>query len=77
MLYYVEVGCRFTDEYGDINEPFYNNMESMYESALKFIAKNKEQQQYSERCHQIAKNAVEGWGFRDQLEGLFDDYMIS
>jgi hypothetical protein len=63
MLYYVEVGCRFTDEYGDIDEPFYNSMESMYESALKFIAKNKEQQQYSERCHQIAKNAIEGWGF--------------
>ena len=29
MLYYVEVGCGFTGEYGDIDEPFYNSMESM------------------------------------------------
>ena len=77
MLHYVEVGCRFTDEYGDIDEPFYNSMESMYESALKFIVKNEAQQQHCQRCRQIAKNATEGWGFRDQLEGLFENYMAS
>lgn len=77
MLHYVEVGCQFTDEYGDIDEPFYNSMESMYESALKLIIKTEAQQHYYSRCRQIAKNAVEGWGFRDQLEDLFENYMAS
>ncbi len=30
MLFYVEMGVRFTNTYGDIDEPFYNSMESMY-----------------------------------------------
>lgn len=77
MLHYVDVGCRFTDVYGDIDEPFYSSMENMYESALKFIVKNNLQRQYDERCHQIAKGATEGWGFRDQLEDLFEEYMAN
>lgn len=30
MLYYVEMGTDYTVAYGDINEPFYNSMGSVY-----------------------------------------------
>lgn len=34
MVFYVETGVRYTDCYGDIDEPFYLSMESMYERAM-------------------------------------------
>ena len=37
MLFYVEQGVKFTDAYGDIDEPFYCRMESMFASATKAI----------------------------------------
>lgn len=40
MLFYVEQGVRFTDAYGDIDEPFYISMETMYEKAVKEIVKH-------------------------------------
>ena len=33
-LFYVEQGVKFTNAYGDIDEPFYNSMEGMYEKAI-------------------------------------------
>lgn len=39
MLFYVEQGVEFTNEYGDINEQFYISMEDMYERALKLMEK--------------------------------------
>jgi hypothetical protein len=38
MLFYVEMGVRYTNQYGDINESFYTSMESMYENATKHIS---------------------------------------
>jgi hypothetical protein len=38
MLYYVEMGVQFTNAYGDIDEAFYNSMESMYESRKIYCA---------------------------------------
>lgn len=43
MLYYVEQGVNFTNQYGDINEPFYNSMESMFDQALKLIQETNSQ----------------------------------
>ena len=41
MIYYAEMGVKFTSEYGDIDEPFYNSMESMYEAAALFVTEHK------------------------------------
>ena len=37
MLFYVEQGVKFTNEYGDIEEAFYNSMESMFDKAVKLM----------------------------------------
>lgn len=39
MLHYVAQGVNFTDQYGDIDEPFYNSMEKMFKDALKLAKK--------------------------------------
>ncbi|MDI6786030.1 MAG: DUF6155 family protein [bacterium] len=75
MLHYVENGSQFTNEYGDMDEAFYNSMEGMYEDALKLIVKNKLAAEFEIRCREIVRNAIEGWGFKDQLEYLYDEYI--
>lgn len=76
MLHYVEQGVRFTAEYGDIDEPFYNSMESMYGEALRFIAKQGLIDGYRGRCEEIVENAIEGWGFQDGLQAMYEDELL-
>lgn len=72
MLFYVEMGVRFTNTYGDIDEPFYNSMESMYASALKQIAANGLYDAFRDRCYQVVEDTSEiGWGFHDELSNLY------
>jgi hypothetical protein len=75
MLYYVEIGVQFTDAYGDIDEPFYNSMESMYERAVKYIVQHGMQGQFEERCRKIVADTSEmGWGFHDGLSYIYEEY---
>ena len=75
MVYYVEMGINFTKEYGDIDEPFYNSMESMYEEAAKFVTKNKIANEYAGRFWKMVDDTVDmGWGFNEGLESIFEKY---
>lgn len=72
MLFYVEQGVKFTDAYGDIDEPFYNSMESMFESATKAIAKYGLQGVAKRRCRTIVQDTSQtGWGFHDALREIY------
>lgn len=76
MVFYVEIGVRFTNDYGDISESFYNSMESMYKQALKSIIQYGLQEQFRERCKQIVSDTRDiGWGFHDTLSDLYHDIL--
>lgn len=76
MVFYVEVGVRYTNEFGDVDEKFYLSMEKMYELALKFIVANKLVDIFQERCLEIVKDTAKvGWGFHDKLSELYGCYM--
>ena len=75
QLYYVECGIEFTNEYGDIDERFYNSMESVYRNVIATLI-NLEDEVLTSRFRNRLKAAVDdakntGWGFCD---GLYDDY---
>jgi hypothetical protein len=75
MLFYVEQGVQFTTAYGDIDEPFYNSMESMFEKAVEFIVEYELQEAFEARCRQIVSDTSEmGWGFHDQLSDIYDEH---
>lgn len=75
MLYYVEQGVKYTLEYGDIDEPFYNSMESMYYNALELIAKDDLCEHFNSRCQKILNDTSGiGWGFHDTLDDLYKEY---
>ena len=75
MLFYVEQGIKFTNAYGDIDENFYNSMETMYENALNFMDKNNLLDVFHRRCLQMVNETEHcGWGFHDQLAYFYRKY---
>lgn len=75
MVVYVESGVLCTNTFGDIDESFYNSLESMFESALAFIDKNQLFDEFKPRLRAIVKNTRDiGWGFHDNLAYLFEKY---
>ncbi|MDI1358397.1 MAG: DUF6155 family protein [Methylobacter sp.] len=75
MITYVETGVSCTNEFGDIDEPFYNSMESMYETALKYVVKEHLFSAFDDRLSAIVDDTSGiGWGFHDQLSYLYETY---
>jgi hypothetical protein len=71
MLTYVENGTEFTREFGDINESFYNSLESVLnEMAQLLLNKGREfYPKFRERVQRLASRADGiGWGYGDALQ---------
>jgi hypothetical protein len=76
MIFYVEMGVKFTNYYGDIDEPFYLSMESMYDKAVTFIISAKLEDIFNQRCLKIVKDTTGmGWGFHDQLSETYYEHL--
>lgn len=75
MLYYVEMGIKFTKIYGDINEAFYKSVASMYEAVVSAINKQDNSEFYNnfkERLKAVVVNTKGmGWGFHDELSYIY------
>lgn len=75
MLHYVECGVEFTNNYGDINEPFYNSIAGMFHDAGAFIEKGGLQNQFKQRCKKIMDDTSGiGWGFHDELSEYYYEF---
>ncbi|WP_185234707.1 DUF6155 family protein [Teredinibacter franksiae] len=75
LVFYVEVGVKYTDCYGDINEQFYLSMESVYRRALSHIYKYNLEGKYQKRCKSIVDDTIDmGWGFHDALGEIYYEY---
>lgn len=75
MLAYVESGVIYTNQFGDIDEPFYNSMVSMYKNTLIFLAKEQLLVEYDDRLLAIVKDTHGiGWGFHDDLRDYYEEY---
>jgi hypothetical protein len=70
-LIYVENGVRFTLTFGDIDERFYNSMESMYADIINQVNRDETGElfeEFEERLEAIVWNTRGvGWGFHDNL----------
>jgi len=75
MLYYVETGIKFTNQFGDINEAFYNSLESTYAASLKLIQKEGLLNEFKLQAYQVLIDTENiGWGFHDGLSYTFYDF---
>lgn len=72
LIFHVEQGVDFTNEYGDIDENFYSSIESSFKSAMELIKKEHAYQEYQARCLEIVEETDGiGWGFHDCLADLY------
>ena len=80
MLYYVEQGTKFTLEYGDIDEPFYNSLESVLYD-FKNLLQSKDEEYidiFKERLLKLRKNSYWiGWGYGDSINDVVFDILES
>ncbi|MBN1451985.1 MAG: hypothetical protein JW963_13300 [Anaerolineales bacterium] len=76
MLTYVERGHAFTNDFGDIDEPFYNTLLNMFE---RFVAELKmspaRRELYSffrDRLMKMRATSDIGWGYGDEIQSNVD-----
>ena len=75
MLFYVECGVKFTNDYGDIDENFYNSIANMYEDALKLMKKKSLLEIFIQRTDKVVTDTRGiGWGFHDELGDINFEY---
>jgi len=75
MLFYVETGVKFTNEFGDINEAFYNSVASVYYGALTLMKKEVLLDKFAERAKDVVTDTSGiGWGFHDYLMDCHCDF---
>lgn len=78
MLLHVELGTEFTNDFGDIDEPFYNALETMLGNAidLLFESPNAEAlyKQFSKRLDKLEHASSQiGWGYGDNVSIMISD----
>jgi hypothetical protein len=79
MVTYVENGTRFTRDYGDIDEGFYNSLDSVLAEVARLLVKEGPElyPRFRDRLTQVEDDASNiGWGYcdsvRDQVRTLED-----
>lgn len=80
MLFYVETGVSFTNDFGDINEAFYSSLENTFRNALKLVKTENLLEKFVDRAGQLVIDSYgTGWGFPDNLSEaythFFGDYI--
>lgn len=75
MLYYVEIGVQYTLKYGDIDDPFYSSLESMYGNLLKHISRHALESQFQRQVKGLLTNTenVSGW-LHDAFTDLYEKW---
>lgn len=76
ILFRVKVMLDYTFTYGDIDEPFYNSMESSFEDACKLIKSEKLEQEYDGELRDFIQQASQfGWGVYDGFTFFYREYI--
>ncbi len=66
----------YTKAYGDIDEPFYNSLESSFEEACKLIKEEQLEQEYRVDCRRLIDQTYQfGWGLYDGLTYSYNSYL--
>lgn len=75
MLFYVETGVKFTNDFGDIDKGFYSSLGSTYVAALTLMKKENILDQFADRAGKVVSDTSDfGWGFHDYLGDVYSDF---
>jgi hypothetical protein len=77
MLFYVETGVKFTNDFGDINEGFYNSLGSVYNQALTIMCKENLLEKFVDRTEKVVDDTSDiGWGLHDYLGSVYSEFYL-
>jgi signal transduction histidine kinase len=75
MITLVENACKFTFDYGDMTEQFYDSAVGNFERALKYMQKEDLLVDFRLHCENCLKYADPcGYGFPDEMNDVFYEY---
>ena len=77
MVHYLEQGNQLTVDYGDIDEPFYAGLESMFDRILNALDKESanSQKRFVPRLEAVVHAARHmGWGYYDCISEMLNDF---
>lgn len=75
MLFYVETGVKFTNDFGDINEGFYSSMGTTYVAALTLMQNENLLDRFADRAGNVVSDTAGiGWGFHDYLGDVYSEF---
>ena len=75
MLTLPELACKFTCDYGDMTEQYYESAYTNFKNALIYLKKNNLLDTFKPRCEDCVKYASPcGYGFADDISELFYQY---
>jgi hypothetical protein len=76
LLYRIEMMVKFTAEYGDIDEPFYNSLENGFKEACKLVEREKLKQYYRNYCQELVSRTADfGWGVSYNMKDIYKKYV--
>lgn len=62
------MGVKFTNEFGDINEAFYNSLSKTFAKSLSLMKKENLLDKFEDRVEKVVNDTDGiGWGFHDYL----------
>jgi hypothetical protein len=75
MLFYVETGVKFTNDFGDVNEQFYKSLAATFVDSLTLMEKENMLDKFEDRVGKVVDdtNGI-GWGFHDYLVQVWIDF---
>lgn len=78
MLFYVETGIKYTNDYGDINEAFYKSLATTFVDSLTLMNKENLLDRFEDRVEKVIDdtNGI-GWGFHDYLVQIWINFYPS
>lgn len=75
MLFYVETGVQFTNDFGDVDEGFYSSLEKTYVAALTLMRKENLLDKFADRSAKVVSDTSDiGWGFHDFLGSVYSEF---
>ena len=75
MLFYVETGVKFTNDFGDINDTFYKSLATTFVDSLTLMRKENLLDKFEDRVGKVVDDTSGiGWGFHDYLVQIWVDF---
>lgn len=74
MVSYMEWATKFTFDYGDMWEQYYDSVEKNFDKTIKFVAANGLWEKYDKRLQQcVVWSKHNGYGFEDAVADMYEE----